>query len=140
MKRQQILLVEDDVAIMETLTLFLRYEGYEVFKASSVEQAIGTLSVMKPDLVLLDYMLQDDTAESVVELLRQKYADEVVVILLTAADDPEGKAGLVGADSVVAKPFELDVLLKSVKDSLESGAESLPEHLLGGDSPVFSPV
>src|SRR5690242_3370004 len=105
---QQILLVEDDAAIMETLALFLRYEGYEVIKARNTAEAGACIQAGKPDLALLDYMLQDDTAEPVVEMLRGAYGRDVKVILFTAADDPVGKGDAVAADAVVAKPFELD--------------------------------
>ncbi len=115
---KQILLVEDDIAIMDTLTMFLQYEGYDVLRARSVERALEVLERAIPDLVLLDYMLQDDTAEPVIEALRAKHSNRVRVILLTAADDPAGKAADIGADGVIAKPFELDVLLRTIRDAL----------------------
>lgn len=119
---KRILLVEDDAAIMDTLSLFLKYESYEVIKARSVAQTLAMLAdekMIKPDLVLLDYMLQDDTAEPVVSALRAKYRSEVVIALLTAADDPASKGKMVGADLTLAKPFELEVLLNIVRESLE---------------------
>ncbi|MBI3555085.1 MAG: response regulator transcription factor [Deltaproteobacteria bacterium] len=115
---ERILLVEDDGAIMETLAMFLQYEGYEVLRARNVERALEVLEHATPQLVLLDYMLQDDTAEPVIAALRAKHGDCVRVILLTAADDPVGKARDSGADSVVAKPFELEVLLRAICDTL----------------------
>lgn len=115
---KQILIVEDDSAIMDTLTMFLQYEGYQVHKARSVERALAALEQTCPDLVLLDYMLQDDTAEPVVELIRSKYGSSMAILLLTAADDPEGKARCIGADGVVSKPFELDVFLQCVHELL----------------------
>lgn len=116
---KQILLVEDDAAIMDTLAIFLHYEGYSVLKARSVEKALEKLESEHLDLILLDYMLQDDTAEPVVDAVRQRHPD-VPILLLTAADDPSGKARTVGADGVVSKPFELDVLLKHIRDFMHS--------------------
>ena len=124
MMGKQILLVEDDVAIMETLALFLRYEGYEVLKARNTEEAAACIHSSQPDLVLLDYMLQDDTAEPIVKILRAQYGESVKVILLTAADDPAGKGQAVSADAVVAKPFELDFLLETIRTCIEQGRES----------------
>lgn len=118
-RSKQILLVEDDSAIMETLVMFLQYEGYDVVKARSVERALQILAECRPDLVLLDYMLQDDTAEPVVNAVRARYGGDVRVLLLTAAEDPDGKSRTIGTDGVVAKPFELDSLLRSVRKSLE---------------------
>lgn len=129
---KHILLVEDDAAIMETLSLFLRYEGYVVSKARNSEQANAFIKTGRPDLVLLDYMLQEDTAEPVVELLRSIHGPGVRVVLLTAADDPVGKAQSVSADAVVAKPFELDFLLETIRDQLvdctSSTAPVAPSH------------
>ncbi|MBI3542521.1 MAG: response regulator, partial [Deltaproteobacteria bacterium] len=86
-----ILLVEDDAAIIDTLTMFLRYEGYEVLKARSVGRALEVLETTCPDLVLLDYMLQDDTGDRVVAFARRKYGYDTKIMLLTAVDDAEGR-------------------------------------------------
>lgn len=116
---KQILLVEDDSAIMETLSLFLRYEGFQVVKARNSEQAEAAIKETKPDLVLLDYMLQEDTAEPIVKVLRAHHSEKVKVVLFTAADDPMGKAQAVKADAVVSKPFELDFLLETIRECLK---------------------
>lgn len=121
---KQILLVEDDMAIMETLALFLRYEGYEVLKARNTEEAATCIRMSRPDLVLLDYMLQDDTAEPIVKILRAQYGQSIKVILFTAADDPAGKGQAVAADAVVAKPFELDFLLETIRSCIENSTEA----------------
>lgn len=117
---KQILLVEDDSAIMETLSLFLRYEGFTVVKARNTEQAAAAIKETQPDLVLLDYMLQEDTAEPIVKILREQHSDKVKVVLFTAADDPMGKAQAVKADAVVSKPFELDFLLETIRECLKA--------------------
>jgi DNA-binding response OmpR family regulator len=122
--KNKILLVEDDLAIMETLSMFLNYEGYDVLRAANVDQALEVIEETCPDLVLLDYMLQDDTAEPVVDALRAKYGERAVVLLLTAADDPIGKGEMVCADAVVAKPFELDVLLRNIRESIDRRSQS----------------
>ena len=115
----RILVIEDDIAIMETLVIFLHYEGYQVSKARSVESALECLDEGRPDLVLLDYMLQDDTAEAVVEAARAQHPG-VPIILLTAAEDSAGKGKMLGVDDVVSKPFELDVLLRIVRECIGS--------------------
>lgn len=115
---RQILLVEDDAAIMDTLAIFLNYEGFEVVKARSVSHALHYLNENQPDIVLLDYMLQDDTAEPVVKVLRDRFP-EIPIVLLTAVDDPSGKGKLLGVDAVVSKPFELEVLVESLKGALQ---------------------
>jgi DNA-binding response OmpR family regulator len=114
MTGKQILIVEDDAAIMETLTIFLSYEGFRVLKAQNIKQAFNLIETTKPDLVLLDYMLQDDTAEPIVDFLRKRHPERIPILLLTAAEDPEGKRMLVDADAVIPKPFDLDLLLQHI--------------------------
>lgn len=115
---KQILVVEDDAAIMETLSMFLCYEGYQVLRAHDVAEALDSIETEQPDLLLLDYMLHDETAEPVVEALRARNGREVPVILMTAIDNPVGRARVLGVEAVVPKPFELDVLLRVMRDCL----------------------
>ena len=130
----QVLLVEDDSAIMDILTLFLQYEGFEVLKARSVAGALEILKAQSPDIVLLDYMLQDDTAEPVVEYMQQQNRG-IPIILLTAADDPSGKARRVGADYVIAKPFELESLVSSVRGAIKARSQGASTFFSGISTP-----
>jgi DNA-binding response OmpR family regulator len=109
------LVVEDDAGILETLSFSLQYEGYKLLKARTVERACALLRERRPDLLLLDYMLQDDTAERVFVCARELYGHSLPVILLTAADDAEGKGRALGAEQVVHKPFDLESLLSVVE-------------------------
>jgi len=136
--QKKIMVVEDDSAIMETLSIFLQYEGYKVLKARTVEQALRQIQTEKPDLVLLDYMLQNATAEPVVEALRERFQDEIVVVLLTAADDPTGKGETVGADRAIAKPFELDLLLECIQEELAGQAQKQASSDLDQSSSVLA--
>jgi len=116
----KVLVVEDDSAILETLSIFLAMEGYEMERATSVREARARLDQMRPDLVLLDYMLQDDTAEPVVQHLWERHGRGIPVILLTAAENPQEKRESAGASMVISKPFDLDILLSHMKRALDS--------------------
>lgn len=118
-----ILLVEDDAAIRETLSMFLRYESFNVLCADSVRQANEILLSNRPDIVLLDYMLRDDTAEGVVLCLRRNWGNEVPIILLTAVDRARAIGAEIGVSMVVPKPFELDQLMRSISKALNGCAE-----------------
>lgn len=130
--KNKIFLVEDDSAILETLSIFLRHEGYDVICASGVADALDTLEVTQPDLLLLDDVLQGDTSEQVAEGLRRAHAD-VPLILFTGSGDPEARAEEMFADEFVAKPFELDVLLAKIRTCLDSRKcdMTLRDNLLG---------
>ena len=128
LRKNKILLIEDDVAIMETLSLFLHCEGYEVMKATTVEQGFELLKHSRPDLVLLDHGLGEDVSESIVDFLNEKYDGRIVVMTL------------------VGVLFELDVLLRKIKESLDNqvkvnthGRRVLKKELLA-QNVSFNPV
>lgn len=120
----RVLVVEDDEAIMETLIMFLDLEGHEVCRARSVGEALDVLDRQRPELILLDYMLQDGTAEPVTRRLRERYGAGTPVILLTATEKPLEKMRFVSADTVISKPFDLDVLIRAMALLLPDRHES----------------
>ena len=126
-----ILVVEDDAHIREVLAGLLGALGYRLLLAASAEQALETLDVVSPDLVLTDVHLG---AMSGVELCARLKADPryelMPVVILTAVGDLEARvAGLAaGADAFFTKPVEfvelrtrLSALLrvKTLLDQLE---------------------
>lgn len=135
-----ILLVEDDAAIAETLGMFLSYEGYSVLRAGTVDSALTILSEQKPDLLLLDYMLDDCTAEPVADVVRATWGQEVPIILLTAIDRPAVAGYEVGANAVVAKPFELDTLLWTIRKHLRTPTDLMSQLLPGAAAAMIPPI
>lgn len=124
----RLLLVEDDVALAETLSRALRGLGHEVEVAVSGEQALEVLLArLEPvDLVLLDVMLPGIDGFEVCRRLRAH--DQVPVVLLTARGDPfDMVVGLEGgADDYVVKPVEPRVLDARIKTVLRR-ARFVPE-------------
>jgi putative two-component system response regulator len=130
-ERPSILVVEDDPHIREVLAGLLGALGYRLLMAASAEQALETLEVVSPDLVLTDVHLG---AMSGIELCARLKADAryelTPVVILTAVGDLEARvAGLAaGADAFFTKPVEfvelrtrLSALLrvKTLLDQLE---------------------
>jgi len=105
--RPTILVVEDDVHIRDVLSGLLGTLGYRLLMAASAEQALDTLNVVSPDLVLTDVHLG---AMSGIELCARLKADPryelMPVVILTAVGDLEARvAGLAaGADDFFTKP------------------------------------
>jgi two-component system phosphate regulon response regulator PhoB len=103
-----ILVVEDEPAIQELITLNLEQSGYSPLRANDAEQAIDLVRDELPDLVLLDWMLP---GMSGIEFARRLRADRrtqgVPIIMLTArAEEHDKLAGLeTGADDYITKPF-----------------------------------
>jgi two-component system phosphate regulon response regulator PhoB len=110
----KVLIVEDEPAIVELVTYSLREAGWEIASATDVASAWTAITNRRPDLLLLDWMLPD---QSGLRLLGRIRADrdfkDIAVIMLTAKSMEEDKiAGLeTGADDYVTKPFSPRELL-----------------------------
>ncbi|SES49551.1 two-component system, OmpR family, response regulator, partial [Streptomyces sp. yr375] len=107
--RGRLLVVDDEPAIVDTVTRFLRFVGYEVRTAATGREALTEAREFLPELVLLDIMLPDSDGFEVLNRLR---ADglPVAVVFLTARDTRKDLVrGLTaGGDDYITKPFGLD--------------------------------
>jgi two-component system OmpR family response regulator len=105
---QRILVVDDEESIVDAVATSLRYEGFDVDRASTGRAALASAQENPPDLIVLDVMLPDLDGLEVTRRLRQD-GMRVPVLFLTARDALEHKiAGLtVGGDDYVTKPFSL---------------------------------
>jgi len=129
----RILVVEDESAIAELISINLRHEGHDVRMAASSERADEMVREALPDLVVLDWMLP---GESGLSLARRWRADqrtrELPIIMLTARSQEQDLVqGLdAGADDYLSKPFSTTELLARIRAVLRRKA---PESL---DTPV----
>ncbi len=107
---RQVLLVEDEPNIRDTLRFNLSREGYAVSEARTADEAIRSFRGAKPDIILLDIMLPGMSGFEVCRIFRQE--STVPIIMLTAKDQELDKVlGLgVGADDYITKPFGLQEL------------------------------
>ncbi len=120
----RVLVVDDESALADLLSMALRYEGWEVRTAGDGAEAIRTTRELRPDVVVLDIMLPDMDGLTVLGRLRRELPD-VPVLFLTARDAVEDRiAGLTaGGDDYVTKPFSLEEVVARLRGLLRrSGA------------------
>ncbi|MET0321393.1 MAG: response regulator [Duganella sp.] len=123
-----VLIVEDEPAIVELVTFSLREAGWTCCAVQSVGEAWEFLQTRTPQLILLDWMLPDQTGLRLLARIRaDRHFQEIPVIMLTAKSMEEDKlAGLnTGADDYVTKPFSPRELLARSRALLRRKS---PEH------------
>lgn len=122
MNKRKILLVEDEKDLVETVTLRLEANGYEVISAYDGFQGLEKAKRERPDLIILDLMLPKMDGYKVCGLLKAdtRY-NKIPVIMFTArAQESDRKMGKeVGAEVYITKPFEPQVLLEKIRQLLK---------------------
>ena len=110
----KVLIVDDDPAILDAVSLILEDEGYEV--AAAVGGNIVRIAEQeRPDIVLLDIRLSGQDGRDVCRALKTTPATaHVPVLMISANQQGAAYAQQAGADDYLAKPFELDDFLAKV--------------------------
>lgn len=122
MSKQRILIVDDDPALMRLVrTRLAKRDGYDVHTAPSGEQALKAAVELKPDLVLLDWVMPGISGLEVLRQLKKlPQMEQTSFIMLTSCNligDLE-QAFALGADSYLIKPVRLEMLSQKVKETL----------------------
>ncbi len=119
MSSEKILIVEDEKAISDMISTNLQMAGYQCYQAADANSAQRAAVNLKPDLILLDWMLLGE--RSGIDLCRLFKKDdllsEIPIIMLTAKSDEENMiTGLdAGADDYITKPFSVRELKSRIK-------------------------
>jgi two-component system, OmpR family, phosphate regulon response regulator PhoB len=117
MTGRHILVVEDEKSIRDMIAFGLRRAGFEVFEAQDATSARGRIADRRPDLMLVDWMLPDQSGLELTRAIRRdKETEDLPVIMLTArAAEQDKVSGLeVGADDYLTKPFSTRELVARI--------------------------
>lgn len=133
MANAKILIVDDEKAILNLISAYLKPEGYEVYTAADGPAGLQAARAYQPDLIVLDVMLPGMDGVEVLARLRRE--SSVYVIMLTAKTEETDKiVGLsVGADDYVTKPFsprELVARIKAALRRMKTGSEARAADML----------
>jgi DNA-binding NtrC family response regulator len=146
----RLLVVEDDPAVRTTIATFLELEGYAVDAVSSTGEALERLLENTYPIVISDIYIDDRTGLDVLNAARDKDPD-CSVILMTARGTMETVMAATrgGAFDYVAKPFEIDRMLETIRRAeaahrdhahdheKEAGPDDMPETEMIGSSPAM---
>ncbi len=114
-----ILVLDDEAEIGDLVEVFLKNEGYTVFKFHNSKSALECISNTHIDLALLDVMLPDTDGFSVLRKIREKNFTFPVIMLTAKVEDTDKITGLsLGADDYITKPFNPIEMVSRVKAQL----------------------
>jgi len=114
---KKILVADDEPNIVISLEYLLKREGYTVLVARDGQQALETIMLEKPDLVLLDVMMPLKTGFEVCQAVRANEDLQATKILMLSAkgrDTDVAKGTALGADDYITKPFSTRELAEKV--------------------------
>jgi two-component system response regulator MprA len=137
----EILVVDDEPAVRDSLERALKLEGYQVELAADGSEAMSALADHQPDAVVLDLMMPRVDGLEVCRRMRAG-GDRTPVLVLTARDTVSDRVkGLdAGADDYLVKPFALDELLARLRALLRRSGASAGDQVLAFSDLTLDPV
>jgi DNA-binding response OmpR family regulator len=114
-KNKKIMIADDDPGIVDAVEMLLEFEGYEV---TSTVDGTTVLEMKKnlPDLLLLDIWMSGEDGRDICKKFKEsELTKDIPVIMISASRDVRESAIAAGANDFLAKPFEMNELLKKVE-------------------------
>ena len=118
----RILIIDDDEGVRVTVEHVLKAAGYQVAIATDGKQAIGLVDAFVPDLVITDLIMPTQDGMATIQILKRQSPGLKIIAMSGGArignDNILQKAQNLGADHVIAKPFQFDALIELVERSI----------------------
>lgn len=116
---KKIMVVEDDPGILDAITMMLEMEGYKIEQYTDGKKAMEMKKGF-PDLILLDIWLSGMDGRDICRNLKNDTRlKNIPVILISAGKDLHKDADECRAEGYIHKPFEMDILINTVKRHLK---------------------
>lgn len=116
---ETVLVRDDDIAILESIEIYLKAEGFNVLKAESGEQALNIIAQNEIQCLVLDIMMPGIDGLQTTLKIREQKKNFPIIMLSAKSEDTDKIAGLgFGADDYVTKPFNPLELVARVKSQI----------------------
>ena len=123
--RKKILIIDDDLDILETMTSLLEYEGFQILSADSVEKGMELIGAEVPDLILLDIMFPEKKTRGFEAVGEIKSSHPSIPLFVLTAINREYAFGFtkedVRADEFLNKPVKTERLVELIRKHLKMG-------------------
>jgi two-component system phosphate regulon response regulator PhoB len=118
---KRILILDDDQDILDVVYYLLTDSGYEVQTLATGKEVVSVIRQFNPDLVLMDVMLADMDGRLICRDLKAGNGTQhIPIILISGTHDLAQSLHQQGApNDFIPKPFDIDVLLRKVKEQLQ---------------------
>lgn len=116
--KEKILILDDEKEIADLIEVYLKNEGYEVYKFYHGKAALDCIRTTPLDLAILDVMLPDIDGFKILQAIRESYFFPVIMLTAKIADMDKIMGLTLGADDYITKPFNPLELVARVKTQL----------------------
>ena len=136
----KILVIDDDTAVTDLLSVLLRSQGFDVTATNSSSDGLGIIREHEPDLIILDLMMPEIDGWEVCRSVRT--FSQVPIIVLSALNDPSMVASVLdaGADDYLTKPTPSRVLVAHINRLLKRNETSKNEAKSSSDNILTTPL
>lgn len=113
---ETVLVCDDDIAILESIEIYLKAEGFNVLKAESGEQALNIIAQNEIQCLVMDIMMPGIDGLQTTLKIREQKKNFPIIMLSAKSEDTDKIAGLgFGADDYVTKPFDAKEVMARIK-------------------------